>query len=133
MTSVSTAALELMRAADQLSGVHPGMTHAEIRRQLDSMTHESLTATYLCDEYKKTRDSARRAEIRDRLIVLVREKPQISRLVIQALPLFEAMTREAKRSRPRKHASDAIRRREASRAYRERRKAADSGAPAATP
>ena len=118
MSEITTSARDLMAAADHLSGVRPGMSHDAIRAKLDAATPQRQLAAYLCGEMKKTRDSAMRADIRARLIALVGKSPEVRTLVNQALVGMVSITRQAPSGRPRVHASDALRRREAARAYR---------------
>ena len=129
VTHQSTSARDLMAAADHLSGVRPGMSHDEIRAKLDATTPERQLALYLCDEMKKTRDSAVRAELRARMDVLVGKFPLLRSLMNQELVGRVSITRVRPAGRPRKHASDVIARREAQRAYRARQKEAPREAP----
>lgn len=123
-----TSAMDLMRSADALSGVRPGMTHGEIRRVFDSMTPESLLMAHLVKEFKRVGpNSAARAEIRARMVVLVGQKPHPQTPETKAILKGVSITVEREGrglgGRPRKHATDLIARRDASRAYRARRKA----------
>lgn len=113
---------ELMAAADALSGINPSMTSAEIQARMVSMTRESLEATYLCAEYKKTKDGDRRAEIRTRLEALVSKKPGLEVPDLATILRGVSMTAGQKGGRPKKHQDDKARKREAARAYRERQR-----------
>lgn len=115
--------LELMQAADALTGCKPGMSPAEIRERLDSMTPDRQMAVYLCAEFKKTRDSAARSEMVTRLNTLAQGSAWVAAYVNRELTRRVSITRARSGGRPAKHASAEIARREASRAYRERRRA----------
>lgn len=116
------AAKELMTAADQLSGIRPTMTHSEIHERTVSMTRESLTLAYLLEQYRKTRDGDERTSLRTRIADLVTQKPSLQTPEITGLLKGVSIT-AGQSGRPRKHVTDAARRREASRAYRARKRA----------
>lgn len=117
-------ALDLMQAADALTGVEPGMSPASIAR-LQDVPRERLEATYLTGRYRAARTSHERGECREALTTLVGQFPHLRTLVNKALAGGISITVKRGAGRPRKHADDLIARRAASRAYRERRRKTD--------
>ena len=89
-------AKELMRAADHPTGVHPGMTHDEIRAAQDRATTDVMIVRYFIEEYKKTDDSTLRYEIAERLRAALTRSPHLQTLVSKELP--KLIIRAPKRS-----------------------------------
>ena len=119
MSEISITAKDLMAGADAITGVRPGMSPEEIRKRQD-MPIERQKAIYFIREYKLARDSETRGNLHARMVALVAEHPHLRSLFNRELP--DRILSRRKNGRPRKHASDLIARREASRAYRARRK-----------
>src|SRR5690349_1603143 len=105
-------ARELMAAADHLSGVRPGMSHDQIRACLVSSTLELMWIRYLLDEYKKTRDSEKRASLLERMVGWAGENRHLKSLLEQELADRVSSTSIRASGRPRKHTSESARKRE---------------------
>ena len=122
MSDITQSARVLMAAADTLTGVSPGLKPDEIRAKQVSSTPEIQKVRYLCDLFRKTKNSVDRAEIVSGLGSLVAENASLKPLVNQLLPMRVSSTSLSSGGRPKKHASETIRKREWARAQREKKR-----------
>ena len=76
---------ELMQAADQLTGVHTGMTAEEIRAAQD-VSRDMLIVRYVLAEYEKTQDADTRYQLAELVRGATTRSPHLQHLVSKGLP-----------------------------------------------
>jgi hypothetical protein len=125
MSEIVMDAKALMRAADRLSGVTPGMNATQIRQALDHATIERQKMRYALDIYQTSGGGSReRDDARAALVALAADFPQLSREINQVLGKQVSVTRRRTGGRPPSGVDERLLHRERQRQYRERKKKA---------
>ena len=83
---VVMTAVQLMAAADKLTGVHTGMDSDQIRAAQASVSTDAMITRYCIERYKETSDSATRYELAERLRGAVARSPMCQVLISKELP-----------------------------------------------